>query len=172
MTLKYDHLLGLEFNQENRNCYTLLRDFYRDNFGIELPDIACPTNWWNHGLDLYGQLAVRNGFSVVNENPRDWLPGDVIVMAIGSSTGSHIAVVLDNGNILHHLVGQRSTVTSYGGLFRNTTVAVYRHRDVPKESAVEGIDFKDLDLPPHVRRRLEAIQEARDSAEAEAAAGS
>jgi len=159
--LKYKHLEGLDFDIEKQNCYSILRQFYWDNFQIELTDYACPNNWWKHDLDLYAKLAGEEGFELVNSHPRDYRPGDVIICAIQASTGNHCMVVLDNGQVLHHLVGQRSCVTAYGGLFRNTTVAVYRHRDVGLlQPAEELIDFKDV-LPPHVRRRLEDIEAAR-----------
>lgn len=158
--LKYAHLLGLDFDIEKQNCYSIIRQFYYDNYGIELSDYACPTNWWNSDLDLYMKLAPEEGFSPVNDHPRDWRPGDLIFMAIRSSTGNHAAVLLDNGNILHHLVGQRSCETAYGGMFRNTTVGVFRHKDVPVlKTPAPSVDVKDL-LPPHVRRRLEIRQEA------------
>lgn len=157
--LKYKHLLGLDFDIEKQNCYTIIRQFYLDNYGIELSDYACPTNWWNADLDLYTKLAPSEGFSPINDHPRDWQAGDLIFMAINSSSGNHAAIVLDTGDILHHLVGQRSVVTSYGGLFRNTTVGVYRHKDVAKLQPAETlVDIRDL-LPPHVRRRFEDQQE-------------
>lgn len=153
--LKYSHLEGLTFDQEKQHCYTILRSFFFDNFGIELTDYACPTNWWKADLDLYSKLAPSEGFYPVDDHPRDWRPGDVILMAIEASTGNHVAVLLDNGRILHHLVGQRSCVTSYGGMFRNTTVGVYRHKDVPVvPPAEELVNVRDL-LPPHARHRLE-----------------
>lgn len=152
---KYDHLLGIEFNMADRNCYTLLRDFYRDNFDIILNDYPCPTNWFSSGLDLYNVLASTEGFDLINSHPRDWRPGDVIIMAIQSSTGSHAAILLDNNHILHHLVGQRSCVTAYGGMFRNTTVGVYRHRDVPDTTkTIINQDLRDL-LPDNIRRQFE-----------------
>lgn len=171
MTLKYDHLIGLEFDIERRNCYSLVRDFYRDNFEIELTDYPCPTDWWERGLDLYWRLAPEEGFYPINEPHRNWRGGDVIVMAINSSSGNHVAVVLDNGRLLHHLVGQLSTETNYGGLFRNTTVAVYRHREVANRVRPEHlVDIRSV-LPPHVKRRLEELERARGAAAPEADAG-
>ena len=169
--LKYKHLEGLEFDLARQNCYTIVRQFYLDNYGIELTDYACPTNWWNADLDLYAKLSSVEGFSAVHSHPRDWLPGDLIIMAIQSSTGNHAAVILDNGEILHHLVGQRSCVTAYGGMFRNTTVAVYRHRDVPLQSRSTALlDIREV-LPPHVRRRFEQLQQSRSRAAEDVGAG-
>lgn len=164
MTLKYDHLVGLTFNMSDQNCYTILRSFYRDNFGIDLTDYACPSDWTSKDFNLYSTLAETEGFYIVHEHPRDWRAGDVILMAIESSTGNHVAVLLDNGQILHHLYGQRSSVTPYGGMFRNNTVGVYRHRDVPAKTAPETLlDIRAV-LPPHVLRRLEEIEKAQDGA--------
>lgn len=158
--LKYDHLLGLEFNMERQNCFTLLRQFYCDNFNIELSDYPCPTNWFSSGLDLYNALSETEGFRPVHDHPRHWRPGDVITMAIQSQNPSHAAILLGNNRILHHLVGQRSCVTAYGGMFRNTTMGVYRHKDTPDLTIQETIvDLKDL-LPNHAKRRLEDIQRA------------
>lgn len=162
MPLKYDHLEGLEFDMEKQNCFTIIRQFYKDNFDIELSDYACPTNWWNGELDLYMRLAPAEGFTAIHTPPREWKGGDIIIMAIGSSTGNHSAVVLDNGNILHHLVGQRSAVTPYGGMFRNTTVATFRHKDLWDRQPEEVlVDIKGY-LPPHVLRRLEQLEAARE----------
>lgn len=161
MPLKIDHLLGLDFDIEKQNCYTLMRQFYADNYGIELTDYACPTNWWKSELDLYAKLASVEGFEILHCHPRDYRQGDVIIMAIQSSTGNHCALVLDSGEILHHLVGQRSAITPYGGLFRNTTIGVYRHREVAKLTPDKHLlDVREV-LPPHVRRRLEELEAAK-----------
>jgi len=152
--MKYDHLIGIQFDIEKSNCYQLLRKFYRDNYSIELSDYACPTSWWEHEMDLFAALADDEGFEIITSHPNHWKPGDVIIMAINSSRGNHCAVLLDNGKILHHLYGCLSTVTPYGGTFRNTTVGVYRHKLVPKELAESTVDIREL-LPLHVRRRIE-----------------
>lgn len=166
--LQHAHLEGLAFDMDHQNCYTLLRSFFKDNYGIELTDYACPTNWWNYEMDLYSKLAQEEGFDIVHEHPRDWRPGDVIIMAVQAAVGNHCAVLLDNGRILHHVVGQLSAVTPYGGMWRNTTVAVYRHRGIPLQKAAENLVHVQEFLPPHVRRRLEDLQERRRAAAADA----
>jgi cell wall-associated NlpC family hydrolase len=153
-SFKIDHLLGKEFDMEKQNCFTTFRDFFHDNFEIDIPDYACPTDWWGNGLDLYRTLASSEGFLPISRNPREFEPGDAIVMAIESTVGNHLGVILDNGKMLHHLVGQRSAVTNYGGMFRNTTVGVYRHEGVKGKIPESTVDIRTL-LPPHVRRRLE-----------------
>jgi cell wall-associated NlpC family hydrolase len=151
--LQYNHLLGRNFDFDHNNCYQLVREFYRDNYQIELSDYACPTEFWNQGLDLYSSMATQEGFTALHCHPREYRPGDVVICAIQSSIGNTAAVLLPNNQILVHLVGQLSTVVSWGGMFRNNCVAVYRHKDVPPPPEGELFDVRDL-LPDHIRKRL------------------
>lgn len=151
--IKTDGLLGLEFDMEHQNCWQLMCAAYALNYDIELTDYACPTNWWSHGLNLYADLAEQEGFKVFNGPAREWQPGDLIVMAIGAKIGNHIGMLMPGNKMLHHIVSRRSEVISYGGTYRDNTVAVYRHPGVSKfERPV--VDLKEI-LPLHVRRRLE-----------------
>lgn len=154
--LKHEHLLGREFDWYNAHCYTLMRDFYRDNFEVELPDVACPKEWWLHGLDLYGQLYHYAGFVPVDCHPRDYRPGDLILMAYQSPVANHLGVLLDNGKMLHHMVGGLSSADPYsaGGFWKSQTVGVLRHRDVNYQPPVTKLDMWSL-LPDHVREPLD-----------------
>lgn len=149
-----NELCGLPFDIDKRNCYTLLRDFYRMNYEIELGDYACPTDWWENGLDIYRGLAHQEGFEPVNEPPFMWQTGDVILMALGSSVGNHIGIIIPGGKMLHHLRGELSRVTQYGASFRNNTVAVYRYPGIPDRDDKELVDLKDA-LPRNIARKLE-----------------
>jgi cell wall-associated NlpC family hydrolase len=151
-------LLGLHFDWERQNCYTLVREFYALNTSLGMADYPCPTLWWQRGLDLYRTIAPQEGFEPIHCHPKDWRVGDVIMMSIDSTVPNHIGVLLPDGRMLHHLVGQLSGITMYGGLFRNTTVAVYRNKvDLFAHVQETNIDFVSL-LPPHVRRRVENLK--------------
>lgn len=163
MTFVIDPLCGKSFDQARQNCYTLVRDFYRLNFAIELADYACPTDWWHAGLDIFRDLAWSEGMRLVDEPPHAWRAGDVIVMAIGAAVGNHLAVLLPGNRIIHHMAGQLSGVTQYGGLFRNNTVAVYRHPGVSLPAPSGTLSLAEV-LRPHARRKLENLI-ARQNAE-------
>ncbi len=149
--------IGLEFDRDHRNCWHLVRDFYKANYQIELSDYASPTNWWAHDIDLFGSLAKEEGFYVVNDHPMNWKPGDVICMAIGSKVGNHLGILIPGNKMLHHLVDQISCIHRYGSLFRDTTVAVYRHVGVSGSNEASQVVSLESLLPPHARRRLEKI---------------
>lgn len=161
--LKYEHLLNKEFDYGKVDCYSLARDFYRDNFGIDLKNYAHPTNFWDEGINLFMDNFYSEGFRVVDEHPSDWRPADAILMAIGSSIANHCAVLLPGGKILHHMPNRLSRVEDYRGLYRNTTVAVLRHKDVTIPQDEETVDLMSL-LPSHIKRKLEEnAREATDS---------
>lgn len=153
--MDYSALQGLEFEERSQNCYSLVRSFYKDMFAIDLRDYANPRSWWDYGDSLFMDNFHAEGFQVVDGGVRDLQFGDVVVMAIAASVGNHVAVVVDGGRILHHMVGQRSCVTSYGGLFRNTTVAFLRH---PLVSLPEvTVEFRNF-LPDHVERKIKDLE--------------
>lgn len=152
--MKYDHLVGLQFNYKNRNCIQLVGDFYRDNFGIVIPNFACPKEFWAHDLDLYMTRYQKCGFYLLNCHPSEYQPGDVILCAVNSSIGNHAGVFVENGQVLHHLFGRLSVVEPYRLLLRNTTVAVFRHKDVVLDELETTANLLDY-VNPRIKRKLD-----------------
>lgn len=158
--LKYNHLLGRKFIYGRQDCYAFVRDFYKDNFNIEMTNYARPMDWWDHGLNLYYDNFYVEGFRVVDDHPVAWRPGDVILMAIMSKVGNHAAVIVENGKIAHHMIGRLSAVDSYAGLYRNTTIGVFRHKDVDLRRQATPTDIREI-LPDAVRQKLSALEARR-----------
>lgn len=156
--LKYDHLLGMEFVDGSRDCYEIGRDFFRENFGIELRPYARPHAWWEAeqaGLNLYQNHFHDEGFRVIDIPLRDLWEGDVFLMAIGSSVPCHAGIYVGEGKMLHHYYGRRSEVTLYKGLWRNATTAILRHHSIKvANTSVDTVNLMDL-LPAHLRKKLE-----------------
>ena len=146
--------VGRTFDLGFMDCFTLVRDYYRQEFGIELPNVARPDEFWNHDLDLYSKHYAKNGFQLLDAPPHEWQRGDIILMAIMSSFPNHAAIVVENGQILHHVYGRLSVIEDYKGVWRNSTTGVYRHRDVvlPADETAEA-DIRDF-LSPAKRRLL------------------
>jgi cell wall-associated NlpC family hydrolase len=157
--LRYDHLIGLKFEMGKQDCYAVIRSFYIDNFGITLPNYARPTDFAERGMEMYRDRYIKNGFRPLDVHPSQYQPGDIFLMSINASVANHAAVLVENGKILHHIVGQLSNVTPYKGLWRNNTVAVFRHKDVvlPVTTSQESLLEH---LPAHVRRRIETALQA------------
>ena len=159
--ITYDNLIGRKFDHGFVDCYSLVRDFYIQNFQIELPNYARPNDWWAEGFDLYMDRYYKNGFRPLDVHPSEYKIGDVFLMAIMSPVTNHAGVLVDNGQILHHFTNRLSTVEPYKGIWRNCTTAVFRHKDVDYQPDVEMVNILDI-LPPNIRRKIDAETHASD----------
>jgi cell wall-associated NlpC family hydrolase len=157
VSLSYEHLLGKSFELGKQDCFTLFRDFYRDNFQIELPNYARPENFWEVGMDIYLTKAAKNGFRILDCHPTEYQAGDVVLMAIHSTHANHAGILLEDGSLIHHLFGRLSTKEPYRGVYRNTTIAVCRHKDVVIEE-VPNLAHIDEYLTPKAKRFLDELR--------------
>lgn len=93
------------------DCYALIRDWYRIERDVILPEFPRDTGWWTNGQDLYRDGFEKAGF---RQWPADRVAvGDVFLAALPSggarpSVPHHGGIVLDNSLILHHLQGRLS----------------------------------------------------------------
>jgi len=128
--------LGREFVHGTTDCYSLIRDFYKDEFGIELRDYARPDYWWNKGQNLYIDNFRKEGFYLLDdlEEPQY---GDIFLIALGCSVASHGAIYIGENKILQHVQDHLSSIDRYMGVFKNCTLARIRHKLVKKEEDQE-----------------------------------
>lgn len=112
------------------DCYTIVRDFYKNEFGITLRNYARYDKFWEDE-SLYLKFFKNEDFVLVDDELQF---GDVILVALGASVACHAAVYLGNGKILHHVQNRLSTIDNYRGLWKNMTVAVVRNRKVAKDA--------------------------------------
>lgn len=144
--LTYEHLLGRDYVPGSVHCYALVRDFFRDNFGLELREYPFPHDWDSNKLDLIGKIHEREGFSKVEEwTLRDLRPGDVLCVAVHSSIPNHFVIVLDGNQLLHHPLMQKSRVEPMRDFWRRQTCYVLRHPSVPDlRPEATTVDIMDL----------------------------
>lgn len=135
---------GRTFLMGERDCYSLLRDYYQTEFGIELPNYARPDEFWAEGLDLYSRLYAKNGFEPISVLPHEWRKGDVVLMAVLSEVPNHVGVITEDRELLHHMFGRLSVAESYKGIWRNSTVGVFRHKDVPAQDETDLVDIREV----------------------------
>lgn len=124
-------LIGREFFHGVLDCYTLIRDWYRIEQGIHLPDFQRSDDWWNDGSsDLYTEGFPKAGFERMPHGTEP-VRGDVILMQIRSQNGvpNHAAIYLGDGLILHHLHGRLSSRDIYGGYWQEVTRHILRYKN-------------------------------------------
>jgi len=114
------------------DCLTLFRDFYADNFGIQITNYARPSNWSSDKLDLMRLCYEREGFNMITGfKLRDLRPGDVLCMAIGEANPNHFAIIVEDDQFLHHLYGRMSAQDTLTPMWIDKTAFILRHPDVP-----------------------------------------
>ncbi len=118
-------LIGRTFHFGVLDCYTLCRDYYRAEFGIELSDYSRSDKFWERGENLYVNNFKNEGFVTIAE--KDLQPGDAILMQILSPLPNHAAIYLGDNIILHHLQGRLSCREVYGGFYRKAATHFLRH---------------------------------------------
>lgn len=151
--MEYKHLLGRYFKHGSNDCYGLIRAFYKDVFDIELTNYARPDDWWQRGMNLYIDNVEQEGFQQVD---RGLEPGDIIMMAIRSTVANHGAIYVGNNRIIHHFYNCLSIEEMYKGMWKNRTMAVYRHPQVKVDIQKDQLDLMSI-LPERVRQRLQAV---------------
>lgn len=157
--MKYDNYMGLEFNWDKQNCYTLLRSVYKESYNITLTDYANPVDWDQKGLDLYNKLASGEGFKLVPdwEDHSNLQVGDVLMLAIDNTHANHIAIMVDGNTVIDHLYGCMSRTRKFKGMYRNNLVSVYRHPDVKNVEAKPKVNLIE-ELSPHAKQKLEEFR--------------
>ncbi|MBD1590167.1 C40 family peptidase [Pseudomonas typographi] len=133
-------LIGRPFRHGVLDCYTLVRDYYQRELGIELPNYERDDGWWDKGQDLYRENFEAAGFAPCD--PADLRQGDLIVMQVRSPVANHAGVYLADGklktepdhhpvpgSILHHLYGRDSKRDLFGGFWRESARFYMRHKD-------------------------------------------
>lgn len=121
-------LVGRPFVHGVTDCYSVVRDYYRMERGVSLPDYRRDDNWWHKGGNLYEENFGNAGFVAVQGSDAP-LPGDIILMNIGANVSNHAAVYLGDNVILHHLHGRLSCREVYTGFYRDRTRRILRFQD-------------------------------------------
>lgn len=132
MSLAFDHLLGRDYEPGRVHCYKLVRDLFRDNFGMELRDYAIPADWNPDELNLIEMIYQREGFEkVMDWTPKTLRPADILCTAVNSSNPNHFIIYVGGNQIIHHPLDALSRVDEWRDFWRMSTCFVIRHPDVP-----------------------------------------
>lgn len=123
-------LVGREWCHGVLDCYSLVRDWYAQERGVELRNYPRTDEWWLHGQNLYLENFEREGFRDLGED-EPLVVGDLLLMQLGSPVPNHAAVWLGDNQILHHVQNRLSSRDVYGGWFRKCTTHRLRYAQSP-----------------------------------------
>lgn len=119
-------LIGRQFSKGVLDCYALVKDHYSETLGIELPKYERPAVWHEIGNSyLLDNFRACGLFEEVQLE--DLQPNDCILMQIGSTVPSHVAVYTGDNKILHHVIGRLSGYDVYDGFWRKVSTHAFRY---------------------------------------------
>lgn len=123
-------LIGRAFVHGVHDCYSIVRDWYRLERSIDLPDFERRDDWWDDGRSsLYLANYRAAGFVDVGCDA-ELVVGDVLLMQIRSRNGvpNHAGIYLGDGRFLHHMHGRLSGRAVWGGMWLQCLRTVLRYR--------------------------------------------
>lgn len=116
---------GRHFISGKNDCYSLVRDYYRKEFGIPMQNYPRSMGWWTKGENLYAENFQDAGFDIIPF--KDVVIGDILLMKIVGDVISHSAVIVGENQILHHVMNRLSGYDSMSKWYRQIVYAV-RHK--------------------------------------------
>jgi cell wall-associated NlpC family hydrolase len=130
MELKYDNLLGKPWEINKTDCFSIVVDFFDQNFDIKIPNFARPVDWNADKLDLVRMLYPKGGFEIMDDW-NDLRPADVLATCFGTSNPNHLVIYVGNNEIVQHKFGVNSNKETYRPAWKAVTGYILRHPDVP-----------------------------------------
>lgn len=117
---------GRPFIHTKWDCFTLLRDYYKREFNIDMPPVEYFDDWWKKGEDFYMQLSGVAGFYPVTELKKY----DVLAMRINAYVFNHSAIYLGDNKILHHMGGKFSCIEELRPAYYKSIFGYFRHKEL------------------------------------------
>ncbi|PHZ28081.1 peptidase P60 [Yersinia bercovieri] len=110
------------------DCFSIIRDWFNLEKGIEILNFERSDCWWESGAEnLYMDNYGKAGFIEIDG---ELLPGDVIIMQVSAPVPNHAAIYIGNGMMIHHMHGRLSKRVPYGGYYQDRTTVKLRHKSL------------------------------------------
>lgn len=120
-------LIGREWCYGVLDCYALVRDWYKREWGLELGDYERHGEWWHKGMNTFADNFEKEGF-VLMEPEENLQYGDALLMQLRSPVSNHAAVYIGDDLILQHLERRLSSRDVLSGYYQKNTTHILRHR--------------------------------------------
>lgn len=133
-------LIGRPYMAGVNDCFSLVRDWHRQETGIELQMPPRTSEMMVRGLPNLLEVVEANSLVRVTGSPRR---GDIILMHLRPRrpVPNHCAVHLGDGTILHQLLLEPSGRVPWGGYWEQVTAAILRHSSLmPRKAVAAGTE--------------------------------
>jgi cell wall-associated NlpC family hydrolase len=117
-------LYGRPFIHGVFDCFTFLRDYYYQEFDIDIGDYSYEDDWWKLGKNYYLDNLNNLGLSICKPPLQE---GDVILMNINSPVPNHAAIYIGDGMVAHHMGERESNIEKFRPAYLAFTTAYCRY---------------------------------------------
>lgn len=122
-------LAGRRWVLGHADCWSIIMDYYRMEYGITVKNYSVDREWWVDGKEnLYDDNWEAEGFVEIDASSMQ--PGDMIMMRVQAPVTNHAAIYLGDNIMVHHMFGNLSARVPYGKYFRDRTVRVVRRKEL------------------------------------------
>tara|TARA_Y100000114_G_scaffold37343_1_gene32966 strand:+ start:6723 stop:7427 length:705 start_codon:yes stop_codon:yes gene_type:complete len=95
---------GRDYKFGENDCYSLARDYYKQELDIILPTIPFEDDWWEKGFNYFDDLFENFGGREVSSPKKH----DIIIFKVYQEVPNHCGVYLGEDIFLHHAVNRLS----------------------------------------------------------------
>lgn len=122
-------LIGRPYTFGVFDCFSLVRDYYKQTFGIEARDVPRRERCWEEEENFMESRAPSYFGMVRLPDGTQPIVGDVFLIQTGTHGSDHIAVYIGNDRILHQMRNRLSRTDIYGGSYwQEHTISHWRHK--------------------------------------------
>ena len=122
-------LIGRQFCKGTQDCYALVRDWFAQEKGVELPDYVRPETWVEDGNSILVDNFKAFGFEEITLS--EMQEGDCILFQVAATIPNHCAVYIGNNQIMHQVLDRLSSRDVSGEFWRKTSRHYLRYVGVP-----------------------------------------
>jgi proteasome lid subunit RPN8/RPN11 len=124
--IKYAKYIGRPFELGKQDCYSLIMDFYKQEYGIILNNYFRDDKKFEQEPDIIRNNYQKEGFEEIKVE--DLQIGDAIVFGL-VKTSPHVGIFIGNNLFLHHERAKYSTAQVLTSVWKNKIVFCARHKN-------------------------------------------
>lgn len=124
--IKYAKYTGRPFELGVSDCYSLLCDFYKTEYGLILGHYDRNDDWFKKNPNIIEDSYLKENFEKIDFN--NLKIGDLIIFGLAKAS-VHIGIYLGNNMFLHHPRDKYSTVELITNSFQNKIRFCLRHNN-------------------------------------------
>lgn len=116
--------LGKKFKVNIQDCYTLVQEYYKEEFGMILPYYYRDLRSFLKGNNLFINHFDKEGFYPVPIPEKH----DVILFKMIAEIPDHVGIYIGEQYFIHHLIHTVSRKELYDGYYMDKTVMFLRRK--------------------------------------------